>query len=54
MEIAKEAVRLKIQMKDIIHGAWDIAIVAPFKFGMFLGELAGKEHKIKEKIEFMV
>ena len=39
---------------QIIHGAWDTAIVAPFKFGMFLGELAGKEHKIKEKIEFMV
>lgn len=41
--------------KDAIQGAWDTIIVAPFKFGMFLGNLsglAGKQQQIKAELEW--
>ncbi|WP_267523106.1 calcium-binding protein [Campylobacter sp. MG1] len=40
--------------RDFIQGAWDTIIVAPFKFGMFLGNLsgfAGEKQKIKAELE---
>lgn len=34
--------------RDFIQGAWDTIIVAPFKFGMFLGNLSGLLEKNKK------
>ncbi len=39
MKVVNKAIKFS---KDVIRGVWDTIIVAPFKFGMFLDELAGK------------
>ena len=43
--------------KDVIQGAFDTLIVAPFEFGMFLGNLsglAGKENQLKAQAEYQL
>ncbi|MSN97185.1 hypothetical protein F1B92_08445, partial [Campylobacter sp. FMV-PI01] len=43
--------------KDVIKGAFDTLVVAPFDFGMFLGNLsglAGKEQQLKAQAELLV
>lgn len=37
MKVVNEAIKFS---KDVIRGAWDTIIVAPFKFGMSLGNLS--------------
>ncbi|MSN97126.1 calcium-binding protein, partial [Campylobacter sp. FMV-PI01] len=52
MEVIKDTVKFG---KDVIQGAWDTVIVAPFKFGMFLGNLsglAGKQQQLKAELEW--
>lgn len=54
MEIGKEVVKFG---EDLIRGVWDGLIVAPFKFGMFLGNLsgfAGKDNQLKAQAELLI
>ena len=54
MKVVNEAIKFS---KDIIRGAWDTIIVAPFSFGKFLGNisgLAGKQQQFKAKTEFLI
>ena len=54
MEIGNEVVKFG---EDLIRGVWDGLIVAPFKFGMFLGNLsgfAGKDNQLKAQAELLI